>query len=45
MSFFSEPKYACFVPYFKKRFTAQEKKFFESPYLNFDIDDEMDARR
>jgi hypothetical protein len=45
MSFLNNPNYALFVPYFKKRFTAQDKSFIESTQLNFDIDDEMDAKR
>ena len=44
MNFFRNPDNAFFVPYFKKRFTAQERSMIDSPHLNFDIDDELDAK-
>ena len=33
-----------FVPYFKKRFSAQDNKLFLNENLHFDIDDLMDAK-
>ena len=33
-----------FVPYFKKRFSAQDNSLFLNPNLQFDIDDLMDAK-
>ena len=36
-------KHANFVPFFKKRFSAQDKNLFQNPNLQFDIDDQVDA--
>lgn len=33
-----------FVPYFKKRFSGQDRQMFTNENLTFDIDDEMDAK-
>ena len=36
-------KHANFVPFFKKRFSAQDNKLFQNANLQFDIDDQVDA--
>ena len=36
--------YPSFVPYFKKRFSAQDNNLFLNENLHFDIDDLMDAK-
>ena len=37
-------KHSNFVPYFKKRFSAQDFSLFQNENLFFDIDDLMDAK-
>ncbi len=36
-------KHANFVPFFKKRFSAQDERLFMNENLQFDIDDQVDA--